>query len=514
MLQLAILDTPDGNLIGDYSSRASGVKASTGEHGFEALTFNIAMSLSEAFRLYDRAGLPHVVLSDGTMTLFEGRLEDVAIIDGGVRCQALGYWRALADVPYSALWSDAGVSAWRPITSAEVANREPARWQMDTNNRLYLAPQKNGLFGSPNYYVGSLTYETPIGGARKIVTVTFTYDLKAPAGWRADLGSFNRDFSGNLVPWTLTATGVQQTGTTTVTLATPNDRLAFSLANLNAAAAYTGETGDAYLKITGLRVKTTATATVRISEIAAALATYVNGINPSQLSADGGLLADQGLDLTDEVYEDALPSDILTRLARLGDDQTPPRRWEVGVWENRRLHLRVRGSAGRAWYVDATGLEVERTLEQLANSVYARYQDASNRGQRSAVAADANSVSRYGLTRRAAIGAQTTSASQAAVQRDAYLADNAQPIPRAQLAFDALYDAAGGRWPLWMARSGDTICIRNLPPTLSADVDRIRTFRVSRTSYDVDRNVLTVEPESPLPTLEVLLSRQAERLPK
>jgi hypothetical protein len=76
----------------------------------------------------------------------------------------------------------------------------------------------------------------------------------------------------------------------------------------------------------------------------------------------------------------------------------------------------------------------------------------------------------------------------------------------------AVYDAAGGRWPLWMARSGDTVTIRNLPPTLSAEVDRVRTFRIGRTEYECDSDTLRVEPEESLPRLEMMVARAGERV--
>jgi hypothetical protein len=59
-------------------------------------------------------------------------------------------------------------------------------------------------------------------------------------------------------------------------------------------------------------------------------------------------------------------------------------------------------------------------------------------------------------------------------------------------------------------RSGDTITIRNLSPGLSASIDRIRTFRVTHTSYDAMADTLQVEPELPPLTLETMLARQAE----
>lgn len=508
MLQLAIFDAPGGNLITDVSSSASNVRALTNSHGFAALTADVNLNLVAAFQLYDRPGLPHVVLSDGASVIFEGRLEDVAITDPGAKITAFGYWRALSDTPYTALWSDTGVAAWRPIRTEDDAIFAPEHYELDTNNRLYVAPRKGEVFGSPNYYCGYHCYETPSGGERTITTVTFTYSFTASSDWRFTLISHLRDFSSRTTEWTLSGNGATQTGTVTQNLAAARDGIGFGMYQATAAAAYTGETGAYNLRITAVRVKNITVSTVTADAIAAALATYVNGINSQQLSASTNLIGAPGLDLSDEIYEDALPADILTRLAGLGDNQTPPRQWEVGVWENRLLHLRVRGSAGRAWYVDTASLDIERSLSTLANAIYGIYQDASNRTQRTAVATDANSIARFGLTRRNAIAARTTSSTQAGVQRDAALADRKDPPTRSTILIPALYDATGARWPLWAARSGDTITIRNLPPTLSLAIDRIRTFRIAETTYSCDTDMLRVTPELPRPSLEVLLVRR------
>ncbi len=69
-----------------------------------------------------------------------------------------------------------------------------------------------------------------------------------------------------------------------------------------------------------------------------------------------------------------------------------------------------------------------------------------------------------------------------------------------------LYDANGNVWPLFSVRAGDTMIIRNLPPTLSTAIDRIRVFRLTRAEYHVDDDTLTLEPESPLPTLAAMLA--------
>jgi hypothetical protein len=245
---------------------------------------------------------------------------------------------------------------------------------------------------------------------------------------------------------------------------------------------------------------------VHADEIAADLAATVASLN-GQIGSSSALIQSPGIDLLDEVYEDRLPSDILTYLIGLGDTTLPPRQWEWGVWEDRLLYFRPRGSAAKTWYVGVSELAIERTLEQLANSVYGVYRDAYGRALRTTASVDGTSVSRYGLTRRLAVSADTTSSVQASVQQDALLSDHADPIPRASITFDAVFDASGGWWPLSLVRAGDTITIRNLPPTISSDIDRIRTFRLWRTDYDAVANTITVEPEAPSPLLAILLAR-------
>ena len=237
------------------------------------------------------------------------------------------------------------------------------------------------------------------------------------------------------------------------------------------------------------------------------LVSTASTLNPDQLLSDTTQVQSPGMDLLDEVYEDAQPSTILDRLITMGDDQTPPRRWEWGVNGDRQLAFRPDGATAQTWYVDITALELQRTFEQLANSAYAVYQDASNRTLRSAVATDAASIARFGLTRQQPIKAQTTSLVQATIERDAALDDTADPPPRFGLTFTAVYNAGGGRVPLWLPRAGDTIVIRNLPPTVSVNVDQLRTFRIARTSCDLIARTLTIEPLVPLPTMASLIAR-------
>jgi hypothetical protein len=157
--------------------------------------------------------------------------------------------------------------------------------------------------------------------------------------------------------------------------------------------------------------KTVQAHVITTSQIAADIAFVINAVNPTQLSSSVGGITATTDDLTDEVYEDKYPADILSKLA----DQL---NWAVGVDTARRLYLRPR--SGRSWFVDATDLQVQRSLSALRNDAYAVYQDAAGNTLRTA---NNPQSTRYSITRRAAVTAQTTSATLAATIRDTSLAN-------------------------------------------------------------------------------------------
>lgn len=599
MMMLGLYDAPPssgGNLLLDASPFISAATFSTNEHGFEALPATVQRRLIDSFRFYDQSLIYVGMIWNGAI-VWEGRLEDPAVASNAqsssLKIQALGAWRALMDDRYTALWSTTSLADWKPmppeITATTIPTREPSRFQIDTNNRLYIAPQLGATYANAgaNNICGAVYYQLPDQGTRNpgvVGGIQFDYEMLFPVNWQAVLSIHNSAGTQIGSIWALNATAVLQTGSVHLDALGGNPVLFVFYIRFNAAAAaHPNENGVNYLKITNLRITTndthrvnttwsapagpvtgaqtitpasmtgiyvgqrlfirqghatlaesvivtaitttTFTATfaknhsagetihahqIYADEIAGHIASQISTLNSSQLSSSAALLQSPGLDLTDEIYEDAVPADVLTHLVELGDNQVPPRQWEAGVYENRMLYFRPRGDVARAWHVDATNLEIARSLEDVSNSVYAVYQDAAGRALRTANGTDTTSIARYGITRRSSINANTTSSTQASVQRDADLADHKDPLPRATVAFEAVYDAAGGHWPLWMVRSGDTITIRNLPPTTSTAIDRVRTFRISHTAYDLMARTLEVELEVPPPRLATLLAQQAE----
>lgn len=571
MLQYALYTTPGGSLLADYSARAQDVQIASNARGFAECTAFIPMSLADAFQLYERPGLPHVVVTDGaTARAFEGRLEDVDIVDGGVNLTALGYSRALSDVPYVAFWSGTNVKEWVPFANSAIS-RVPTMYTMDQNDRVFIGLTKNTVYRNA-IDIGAQYLQVPDDSSRNIVGLTCQFSMVLPANWKFEIYSWTAGFGSSTLQYS--TTGGTLTGVNVITF-TAAPILEFVIYNATGASyTYTGETGVNYVQLTNMRwVSSTAnqistaftaaraagtnvTATVGSTsgmyvgqtlyvgageavtvlsigsstqfnatftqnqviggavrafliyadEVAKHLISTTNFANSTQLSSSTQLVQSPATDLLNESYEDQYPADVLDYLIGLGD--SAGRQWEWGVYEDRRLFFRPRGSAGRTWYIDASSIDVSRTLDSMHNSVYPVY-EVNGVTVRGVYSTDTTSVSRYGVTRQLALKVNTNSSIQAGIQRDTALADQKNPIPRSQVDVTQVFDGYGNRWPIYMVRAGDTIIIRNLSPVLSTTADRIRSFVVNRATYDVDADTLTLEPDLPRARLDTLLAQLA-----
>lgn len=234
----------------------------------------------------------------------------------------------------------------------------------------------------------------------------------------------------------------------------------------------------------------------------------LNTLNPTQVASGVDLIQNQAIDLDQVIYEDEYPAEIINQLLAKSDNQTPPRQWVALVYDDRQLIVRPRGS-GVSWYADVNTLEVVRTLTQLYNSVYGVYSDAANkRNLRTAVNTDAASVLKFQITRRKAIQIDTSDSTQATNIRDSVLALQLDPIPRASIKLDRIFDEYGFPYPLFSIRADDTLTIRNLPPVLTSTLyDKIRTLVITRTTVNLLTNTIDLELEIPLPNVSVQLAQ-------
>lgn len=510
MLSFQIYTNPTKDqMLADFSGRAQpamgggGLRFTTNRHGFAALEAPLVpMSLAEAFEVYDWTGTPHVVVSDGAAAVvWEGRLEDISIIPGGVTLRAFGYQRALSDLPYTALWSMTGTADWREVTGEDRAACAPSLYEMDNNNRIFIAPRNGETFDNATEF-GEMTYALPHRSDRDIVTFSGDYSITLPANWDVRVLTCDIDFANVVTEATVTATGSNQTGSWALTTSARKRVIISVRNNTGSGSSISVDTGERFAKVTNIRIKTTSSSTVTASAIAAALAVYVNGTNGRQLRSSDEWVMATTTDLRNELYEDEYPVDVLNRLAYLHS-------YDWAVWEDRRLRFHEKGGMGRHYYVDVSQLlELQRSLENVRNSAYSTYRTADGETRRTTTAGNIDSQGRYGVIRRGSVDVQTTSSTEAETHRDVFLTDRARAGLRAQVEFSRIYDATGGQYPLYELRAGDTLTMRNLPPTLSSTVDRIRTFVIGETSYDAATGLISIAPEEPLPSLDLLIARR------
>lgn len=482
-------------------ARLEGLSFGSGRRGFAALEVLVPASRREAFRLQEGVRMADVVVrSHAGRRVWRGRVEDAKVVARGLQIGAFGYARAYEDVPYTALWSQTGSRGWRPVTSDELAIAKTERFEVDNNNRVRLAIKKNEQSNTSN--LGVMVYELPDGGEREAVTIAFSYTMTTTTGntyWMVLRGyddSWTQIDSSTVASTTTTASGSHS-----FTFSAGVTKVAILFGrNSGTLHTYTGDTGATFAKATAIRLKTTATATVGAGEIAVALTGFVAGINPSQV-VEGDVFVGAGVvDLQDEVYEDERPADILDRLAE-GEN------FDWAVWDDLRLNFGARGTGGRALVVDVAELELEQSIEPVVNRAYAVYKTASGRRLRTAVADNELSQGRVGVVRMGFVESETTSGTEAAAARDALLTERGSYAIRADVFFRRIYTETGAEVPLEEVRAGDTVTMRNLPPTLAADVDNLRTFRVAATTFRAKGRVLLVEADVPVPTLITLVAK-------
>jgi len=510
-LFLAVYDGIGGAMLADFQTRALGLKFSKNKHGCASATWSVACSLYEGFRLQGTLQGKHAEISASGHPVWNGRVEDVSLTETGVDITALGYQVALRDTLFTQFWSSTQTQDWEPVYTSQVSNRYPDRYRLGTQDGLFLALQRGDTYGNVNH-VGSLMFRIPDGSGRDLYTFSFNWEITLPTNWQFVVETRNSTFGSSASTSIANGNGATQTGSSSLTL-TANSVLIVSIYN-NTGANYTatGETGSQYAKLTGIRVKGTTSASLYADEIIRAIVAGVSGTNTTQLQNVWTLIQSPGLDLRDEIYLDATPSDILDYLAALGDTSAPPRVWEWGVTIDQALYFRPRGS-GRTWTIDAGTLDLQQSMDGLRNAAYATYQDASGRTLRTATTTDPISIKRFGITRTIGIGTQTTVSAQATTHRDAALTDGANPRPRS--GFDGIrwiFDTVGMPSYPWLANPGDVVSVRNLNPTSSADIDRVRTFVLSEMEFDADSGLATLTPEDPTPSLDVITARYSANM--
>lgn len=500
-LGILVRESPTGNAIADFTE-AQDVMFATGPHGFAEMTGRMMMNLYSAFSFYHRQDPMHMLVTDGRETIYEGRVEDVGISHEGLQFQAFGYYRATTDLLVSAIYSDEFQRDWFFLDSDEYTGAVKEKFFQDKANRLHMAPNQDETFSSTSA-ISVIGYRAPHNSITDIVELRFSYRFDMASPWKVELHRCDRDWTSLSVEWSLTGNGSLQTETNRVETFSGCEGLMFVLYYNGSATTYTGETGDEYLTISNPRVRGLTDSPLSATAVVKGLLDHIVTANPTQLSAEISEIKETGIAIDQAVYEDARPADIMTELAAIGDDQTPPQQFAVQVWEDRRLTFAPVNRETRHWYVDVVDIQVERSFSNMYNSIYAVY----NLRDRGNLRTDAATTGGYGVTRMGFVDVKSVSSSLAEQFRDAAIEDQGRERPRASIKTTGLYDNLGVEHPLYLVRAGDTITLRNLPPDLG-ELDNLRTFRVGYTRYYAATDTLEPEPEDPIPSIAVVIARQ------
>jgi hypothetical protein len=446
-------------------------------------------------------GVYHVVVSAYGANQWAGRAEQIAVVDDGVEITALGYWRALLDQPYTALWSETRLTEWRLVDARNVANRIPSMYSTDTNDRLFIAPTKNSVYGSGTE-IGEWGYQIPSGSSRQITAISFDWTANLPTNWYARVDRYTSAYSyqSTITTFLNPDDGAVSTGTVSQTF-TACDRVHILIYYGGGGTyTYTGETGTNNLFVNNIRVKTTTASTVTPNAVITDMMTLAPVLSTTVVGSANSL------DLNDAVFEDQYPGDIIDYMTRLGD--TTGNRWEAGVDANLSLYYRQLGTNAKEWYADILDLDFARDISAMWNSVYAVYKrPITDTVVRGTASTDTTSVNAFGLTRKLALPVNTTASATANYYRDVALEDRKNPAVKTQLRV-ALVGATG----LWTVRAGDYINIRNLPP-FSFNAVNFTRFRIARTEYDATTNRLTLQSEAPMSQLEFVIGQGFDSRP-
>jgi hypothetical protein len=249
---------------------------------------------------------------------------------------------------------------------------------------------------------------------------------------------------------------------------------------------YTTETGEAYLKVSNVRIKGKDQATITARDVIVDVLDDTNTVTGTTdftpLSRSSDEIIDPGIDLDEAIYEDMDRSALITNLSQQGDT----------------------GTSSATWYADIEALDISSSMTTLINQVYVVYRDA--RGQRviTSATSDEESVATYDVRRETVLSSLSENATIADIQRDVFLDNHKDMSVQATFQIANIENGFGGSVMPWHVRSGDEIVLRNVTQTGLGDVLNFSRFRIVRTRYDVINNILELEPSFSSPTIRYL----------
>jgi len=214
-------------------------------------------------------------------------------------------------------------------------------------------------------------------------------------------------------------------------------------------------------------------------------------------------------------YLDKSPRELIEQMLPFAD--TDGHTWYFAIWDDRIPYLFERSTSTVDWFVrlaDLKRFRLRHRASDLWNACYAVY-EAGGAIARTATSTNANSVTKYGVTRTYAVpnlGAVAAAAAQA--QRDTWLANHYEIYPSLEdiVLGDRVYDSNMKAYPSSWVRAGDVIQVIDLVP-VSGDLDTVvrdalRTFYILETEYSIDKGESRISVDTEKKSLDAILAKE------
>ena len=240
--------------------------------------------------------------------------------------------------------------------------------------------------------------------------------------------------------------------------------------------------------------------------------------NCPQISADQSNIDALDINIALTLYDDDLTlQELVPKLLDFSD--TGLSTWYFAIWEDRIPWLKAKDMTFD-WFVEMADLarpNIRISTEKLINRAYTEYEAAGNQA-RTAEAANATSIAKYGVTKmRAILGQGAVSAAAAQNKRDWTIAEFGNVFAEVSnlVIKGRIADANGAEKPLTWPRAGDAILVKDLLPTIpdlsTPAQNSLNTFFIRETKYDAISNTLTITPDYQSSQLVAALTTNFQR---
>lgn len=313
-LQIGIYKSRLGYKIIDVSTEAADISFETYEHGYSSCTFFVPMDKQRiaAYHHKVKNGWLQVTPSNGR-PIWEGKVLEVTVEQSGISIRGYGLWAVLDRVRYTAMWSDNDYSNWSVLGDDIFPQLSPEKYEYANRGEIYMAARRLESFNTSNFMIYG--YQVPDKGLRDVIGVSFDYEFEAPnSTWQASLQGRNVDWSSAGAHWTISGTGVLQTGSVNITFG-GSTGLSFRLIyNSGTLQSFTGNTGACFLRIKNLRIVTSSTNRVNTTT-ATTISAGSQVVTPASMNGiyvGQRLFIDEGLTTSESVIVTAVTASTFT----------------------------------------------------------------------------------------------------------------------------------------------------------------------------------------------------------